>query len=476
MPRAKILHAYLLLVGLPLAGLVTVLKLGKTLSAPPLDALRQGAGATAAAAPLNLFTLVLQVAVVLLVSRAIGMLFRRLGQPQVVGEMVAGILLGPSLVGWAAPGLSEFIFPASSLGYLNGLSQIGLVFFMFLVGVSLNSKELRENGYTAILASHASIVTPFCLGSALALLLYPRLSHAGIGFTSFALFLGSAMSITAFPVLARILDERNLLSSRMGTLSISCAAVDDVTGWCILAYIVVLVRVRSTAVSPWTVVAGSTAYILVMIGGVKRLLLLFEKSFRRRGRITENALSLLIVLALASALTTERLGIHALFGAFFFGAILPKSADFTGALRLKLESVTTVALLPLFFAYSGLRTSINVVHGMLWVYTLLVIAVAVAGKFGGSMLAARMSGASWTDASALGILMNTRGLMELVALNIGLDVGVISPTVFTIMVLMALVTTFMTSPLLVRFYPASRAASEEDLSGPSGGLAANQAA
>jgi Kef-type K+ transport system membrane component KefB len=466
-------RAYLLLVGLPLAVLAMALNLGKTLSAPPSDAFQQSTGATAGTAPMNLFTLVLQVAVVLFVSRTVGMLFRRLGQPQVVGEMAAGILLGPSLLGWAAPGISKFIFPASSLGYLNALSQIVLVFFMFLVGVSLNPKEFREHGHTAILTSHASIIltshasiaTPFCLGSALALLLYPRLSHTGIPFTNFALFMGSAMSITAFPVLARILTERNLLSSRMGTLSISCAAVDDVTGWCILAYIVALVRIQSAAVSLWTMIAGAITYILVMIVGVKRLLLLFEKLFRRRGRITENALSMMIVLALASALTTERLGIHSLFGAFFFGAILPKSADFTLALRLKLESMTTAALLPLFFAYSGLRTSINMVHGTLWIYTLLVIAVAVAGKFGGSMLAARMSGASWTDASALGILMNTRGLMELVALNIGLDIGIISPTVFTMMVLMALVTTFMTSPLLVRFYPASSAAIEDDPSG-----------
>jgi Kef-type K+ transport system membrane component KefB len=476
MPRAKTLRAYLLLVGTPLAVLVTVLELGRTQSAPPFDSLGQSAGATAAAAPMNLFTLVLQVAVVLFLSRAIGVLFRRFGQPQVVGEMVAGILLGPSLLGWAAPGVFNFIFPVSSLGYLNGLSQIGLIFFMFLVGVSMNPKELREHGHTAILTSHASIVTPFCLGSALALLLYPRLSQAGITFTSFALFMGSAMSITAFPVLARILTERNLLSSRMGTLAISCAAVDDVTGWCILAYIVVLVRVESAAVSPRTMVAGSIAYILVMIGGVKRLLQLFETSFRRRGRITENALSLLIVLALTSALTTERLGIHSLFGAFFFGAVLPKSSAFTRALRLKLESMTTVALLPLFFAYSGLRTSINVVHGMLWIYTLLVIGVAVAGKFGGSMLAARMSGASWSDASALGILMNTRGLMELIALNIGLDIGVISQAVFTMMVLMALVTTLMTSPLLARIYHASFAAAEEDVSGHAGDLAANQVA
>jgi len=476
MPRPAILRAYLLLVGLPLGILIAVLKAGRNLSPAPIDALRQGVASSAAVAPMNLFTLVLQVAAVLLVSRVVGMLFRRIGQPQVIGEMVAGILLGPSLLGWAAPSVSHFIFPASSLAYLNGISQIGLVFFMFLVGVSLNPKELREHGHTAVLTSHASIVTPFCLGAALALFLYPRLSQSGVTFTSFALFMGSAMSITAFPVLARILTERNLLSSRMGTLAISCAAVDDVTGWCILAYIVALVRVQSAATSPWTMLAGSIAYVVVMVVGVKRLLLLFEKSFRRHGRITENALSVMIVLALGSALTTEKLGIHSLFGAFFLGAILPKSVDFTRALRQKVESMTTVALLPLFFAYSGLRTSINVVHGTLWIYTLLVIAVAVAGKFGGSMLAARMAGSSWTDASALGILMNTRGLMELIALNIGLDIGVISPTVFTIMVLMALVTTFMTSPLLVRFYPPSRAATEEDLSGPPGGLATHQAA
>jgi Kef-type K+ transport system membrane component KefB len=394
------------------------------------------------------------------------MLVRRIGQPQVIGEMVAGILLGPSLLGWAAPSLSNLIFPASSLGYLNAVSQIGLILFMFLVGVSLNPKELRQHRHTAIVTSHASIVMPFFLGSALALVLYPRLAQAGVTFTSFALFMGAAMSITAFPVLARILAERDLLTNRMGVLSMSCAAVDDVTGWCILAYIVVLVRAQNAPASPLTIVAGCVIYVLVMIGGRKRLLGLFEKSFRRNGRVTENALSLVIVLALASAISTEWLGIHSLFGAFFLGAILPKGADFGQALRLKLESMTTVVLLPLFFAYSGLRTSINNAHGTLWAYALLVIIVAIAGKFGGTMVAARMSGTTWTDACALGILMNTRGLVGLVALNIGLDIGVISPAVFTIMVLMALVTTFMTSPLLARVYPAGRAALEEELTKP----------
>jgi Kef-type K+ transport system membrane component KefB len=377
--------------------------------------------------------------------------------------MVAGILLGPSLLGWAAPWVSGVVFPAASLGYLNALSQIGLVFFMFLVGVGLNPRALREHGHAAVLTSHASIVTPFCLGAGLALLLYPRLATAGISFTSFALFMGSAMSITAFPVLARILTERNLLRSRMGTLSISCAAVDDITGWCILAYIVVLVRSESSATSLWVTIGGALVYVAVMLGGVTRLLRRFDTSFRRQGGVTDNAVSFMLVLALISALITERLGIHSLFGAFFMGAIMPKRDDFIKAVLNKLESLTVVALLPLFFAFSGLRTNVGMVHGELWLYTLLVIATAIAGKFGGSTLAARMAGVPWRDATALGILMNTRGLMELVALNIGLDIGVISQQVFTIMVLMALVTTFMTSPLLEWVYPARLMLVEEDV-------------
>jgi Kef-type K+ transport system membrane component KefB len=275
--------------------------------------------------------------------------------------------------------------------------------------------------------------------------------------------MGSAMSITAFPVLARILTERNVLRSRMGTLSISCAAVDDITGWCILAYIVVLVRSESSSKPLWVTIGGALVFVVVMLAGVMRALPRFEASFRRHGRLTDNAVSLMLVLALLSALTTEWLGIHSLFGAFFMGAIMPKSHDFVKAVLDKLESLTVVALLPLFFAFSGLRTSVGMVHGQLWIYTLLVIAVAIIGKFGGSTIAARMAGVPWRDATALGILMNTRGLMELIALNIGLDIGVISQTVFTIMVLMALVTTFMTSPLLEWVYPAKLMLVEEDL-------------
>lgn len=454
MVRNRLISGYLLLVGLPLAVLLAVLRFGSGLMGPATAAARTGAAGAAPPAPMNLALLVLQVAVVILVSRLTGMLFKRIRQPQVVGEMVAGILLGPSLLGWAAPALSHAVFPANSLGYFNALSQIGLVFFMFLIGVSLNPGALREHGHAAVLTSHASIVTPFCLGSGLALFLYPILATSDIRFTSFALFMGSAMSITAFPVLARILTERNLLRSPMGTLSISCAAVDDVTGWCILAYVVMRIRSEHSATSAWVTIVGAAVYIAIMLLGVRPLLARFERSFRALGRLTDNALAAMLVLALCSALTTEWIGIHSLFGAFFMGAIMPKSDAFIEAARNKLEALTVVALLPLFFAFSGLRTSIGMVHGQLWVYTLLVIVTAVTGKLAGSMAAARIAGVRWREAASLGVLMNTRGLMELIALNIGLDIGVISPTMFTIMVLMALVTTFMTSPLLDWLHPA----------------------
>jgi Kef-type K+ transport system membrane component KefB len=372
-----------------------------------------------------------------------------------MGEMVAGILLGPSLLGWLAPGVSAALFPPASLAYLNALSQVGLVVFMFVVGLALNPTELHGYGHAAVLTSHVSIVAPFCLGGLTALYLYPRLSDDGVTFTGFALFMGAAMSITAFPVLARILTERGLVRSRMGTLAIACAAVDDVTGWCILAYIVVLVRVTHASRSAWVTIAGSIVYVLVMLFVVRRLLPAFERAFRRRGELTDNLVAVIVVLVLVSALATEWLGIHLLFGAFLMGAIMPKTPDFVSYLLHKFESVTVVLLLPLFFAFTGLRTRIGVGGGSaIWLYSALVIAVAITGKLGGSMFAARLAGMPWREAASLGILMNTRGLMELVILNIGLDIGVISPAMFSIMVLMALVTTFMTTPLLEWVYPA----------------------
>jgi Kef-type K+ transport system membrane component KefB len=403
---------------------------------------------------LDLFQLVLQIAVILVAARLVGFLFQKIHQPQVMGEMVAGILLGPSLLGWLAPGVSAALFPPASLSYLNALSQVGLVVFMFVVGLALNPSDLRGYGHAAVLTSHVSIVAPFCLGGLTALYLYPRLSDDGVTFTGFALFMGAAMSITAFPVLARILTERGLLRSRMGTMAIACAAVDDVTGWCILAYIVVLVRVTHAARPAWVTIAGSLAYVLIMVFVVRRILPAFEREFRKRNRLSDNLVAVIVVLVLVSALATEWLGIHLLFGAFLMGAIMPKTQEFTHYLLHKFESVTVVLLLPLFFAFTGLRTRIGVGGGRaIWFYSAIVIVVAITGKLGGSMFAARLAGMPWREAASLGILMNTRGLMELVILNIGLDIGVISPAMFSIMVLMALVTTFMTTPLLEWVYP-----------------------
>jgi Kef-type K+ transport system membrane component KefB len=422
----------------------------------------------------DLFKLILQIVVVLFTSRLVGMAFKIIKQPQVIGEMAAGIMLGPSLLGWLAPAASHMLFPAASLGYLNALSQVGLVLFMFLVGVSLNPKELHEHGHAAVLTSHVSIITPFCLGSLAALYMYPRLSDDSVSFMGFALFMGAAMSITAFPVLARILTERNLLRTRMGTLSIACAAVDDVTGWCILAYIILLIRTNHGGRPIWVTLGGLLVYLLVMVFGVKHLLTHFETSFQKHGKLTENVTAGMVLLALVSALITESLGIHLLFGAFLMGALMPKGNAFTSHVLHKFESVTVVVLLPLFFAYSGLRTRIGVANsGSWWIYAGLVIVVAVAGKLGGSMFAARFAGMPWRDAASLGILMNTRGLMELVILNIGLDIGVISPAVFSMMVLMALVTTFMTTPLLEWAYPARLMRAEAP---ESGAFAAEQVA
>jgi Kef-type K+ transport system membrane component KefB len=288
----------------------------------------------------------------------------------------------------------------------------------------------------------------------LSLYLYPRLSDDSVSFTSFALFMGAAMSITAFPVLARILAERDMLGSRLGTVAIACAAVDDVTGWCILAYIVVLIRSAHSSISIWWTITGILVFGLAMIHGVRRLLRGFERSYRKKGALSENLMALMLLLVLASSLFTEFLGIHLLFGAFLMGAIMPKESRFVRYVLDRFETITVTLLLPLFFAFTGLRTNIAAVKGPeMWMYCGLIILVATAGKLGGSTLASWLSGMPLREAAGLGTLMNTRGLMELVILNIGLDIGVISPALFSMMVMMALVTTFMTTPVLSLICP-----------------------
>jgi Kef-type K+ transport system membrane component KefB len=403
----------------------------------------------------DLATLILQVAVILGASRATAVVFRKIGQPTVIGEMFAGIMLGPSLLGWTAPRLSAFLFPASSLGYLNALSQVGVVVYMFLVGLGLNPKALREQTRSAIFTSQVSIIVPFVLGSALAWGLYPRVSDPRVPFTSFALFMGASMSITAFPVLARILTERRMLGTTLGSLAIACAAVDDVTGWCILAYVVFVVRAQGPASIPlWATGVGLGLFLLAMLFGVRRILRRFETRFRRRGHVSDDMLALMLLIALLSAVITERLGLHLLFGAFLAGVVMPKDGAFVRQVLDKLETVTVVLLLPLYFAFTGLRTSVTLIDGPgMWLICAVIVLVAIIGKLGGSMIAARVVGTPWRAAAGLGILLNTRGLMELVILNIGLDVGVLSPALFSMMVVMALVTTFMTAPVLAWVYP-----------------------
>jgi Kef-type K+ transport system membrane component KefB len=461
--RPPLARTYALLVGLPLIALVAILAAGRGVTAPPA-ALPVGPATPppAAAALLNIPLLLAQIIVVLMAARLMGALLRRVGQPQVVSEMIAGIVLGPSVFGWLVPRASATLFPPSSLGFLNALSQIGLLVFMFLVGLELDWSLLRERARSALIVSHASMVAPFLLGALLALLLYPRLSNSGVTFAGFALFMGAAMSVTAFPVLARIIAERRLQQTRLGALAIACAAVDDVTAWCILATVVVIVRASASAMPLWVTLIGSAAYVGVAVTGGRRALGWLAVAFRRRGRVTQDMIGLIVLVVFASAWVTERFGIHALFGAFLVGAIIPREAGLVRGLLDRFEDLMVVLLLPLFFAFTGLRTRVGLVTGgELWLYFALILAVAIAGKLGGSAIAARATGMAWRESGALGVLMNTRGLMELVILNVGLDIGVISPTLFAMLVLMALTTTVMTTPILAWLYPAARAVAAE---------------
>ncbi|MBD0265168.1 MAG: cation:proton antiporter [Tolypothrix sp. Co-bin9] len=395
----------------------------------------------------------IEVLIVIGMSRLIGLAFRRIKQPLVIGEIVAGIMLGPSLFGWVAPNLAATLFPPETVPFLNVLSQVGLIFFMFLIGLELNPKYLSGNLEIAVLTSHVSILVPFSLGTLLALLLYPLVSNASVSFTAFALFLGAAMSITAFPVLARIITENNLQKTRLGTLALTCAAVDDVTAWCLLAIAIAVAREGSIG-GAWHRIIASLLYIGFMVTVGRSFLQRLAIYYRRTRRLNQLLLALIYMGVVASAVITELIGIHLIFGAFLLGTIMPKNAGLVREIAVKTEDFVLIFLLPVFFAYSGLRTQIGLVNRPeLWLLCGLVLFVAIAGKYAGTYVAARFSGIEKREASALGWLMNTRGLTELIVLNIGLSLGVITPLLFTMLVIMALVTTFMTSPLLEWTYP-----------------------
>ena len=397
-----------------------------------------------------LVMLCVQAVLVIATSRLLGIVLRRLGQPLVIAEVLAGIALGPSLLGAISPGTFTLLFPPASLGTLGLVSQLGLVFFMFIIGLELEPALLRGLGKSALAISNTSIALPFALGAATAVWLAPTLSVPSVPLVSFVLFLGVAMSITAFPVLARILSERGLIHTPVGALAVTCAAIDDVTAWCLLALISAVVR--STGVSSAALTAlFSVLYCAAMWFLARPLLARLVRERTDRRGISQRMVAFTVVLLLLSSLATEAIGIHALFGAFFFGVIIPREHGLAHGMRERLEDFVVVLLLPLFFAYSGIRTQIGLLDSPgAWAMCGLLTLVAVTGKFGGATVAARLTGQTWKDSMSVGVLMNTRGLMELVVLNIGLDLGVISPTVFTMMVLMALVTTVMTSPLVAR--------------------------
>lgn len=396
--------------------------------------------------PLSL--LLLQIATIVVFSRLLGFLFTKIGQPLVIGEIIAGIVLGPSLLGLFWPGISNFLFQPDSLPNLQFLSQFGLILFMFIVGLELDVQLLKNKAHTAVVVSHASIIFPFFGGVSLAYFLYTTFAPPHISFLAFGLFMGIAMSITAFPVLARIIHERGLAQSPSGTLALTCAAADDVTAWCILAAVIAVVQ-AGTVSSVLLTILLSVVYIFAMLAVVRPLLQRLGIRYASADNLNRTFAVVAFAVLFLSAFATEAIGIHALFGAFVAGLVMPAQAGFRKMLTAKIEDFSLVILLPLFFAYTGLKTQIGLLNdGSAWLICGLIILVAVAGKVVGSVAAAKFTGQSWSDSLAIGALMNTRGLMELVVLNIGYDLGVLSPTVFTMMVLMALVTTFMTSPAL----------------------------
>jgi len=459
---------------------------GEGLAAASADVAKSAAAPVAAKTNVLLQVLIALVAVIV-TGRVLAKLFVYLGQPPVIGDVVAGIVLGPSLLG---PEVSALILPPSVAPFLGIIAQLGVLLYMFIVGLDLNADLIRRQARVTVATSHASILAPFLLGTVVALYLYPRLATANVPFTSFALFMGVAMSITAFPVLARILTDRRMARTQLGVVALSCAAADDVTAWCLLALVVGVTR--SDVGGALMVMVCALAYIVLMFVAVRpimgRIVARWERppgnavaanGIREPGgplalipspvdageggeplraaralevipeQLPRGAVTFVFVAVLVSALTTEAIGIHAIFGAFLLGVMIPHDSAVARAFTRKLEPVVTTLLLPAFFAFTGMRTQIGLVTGLdQWLMCALIIFVATLGKFGGAFVAARLTGMDWRNAAALGTLMNTRGLMELIVLNIGLDLGVISPLLFTMMVLMALVTTMATAPVL----------------------------
>jgi len=392
--------------------------------------------------------LLAQIVIIILVARLFGWICKKIGQPSVIGEIIAGIALGPSLIGLYFPEFTAAIFPTESLGNLQFLSQIGLILFMYVIGMELDLKVLKNKAHDAVVISHASIIIPFALGMGLAYFIYDSFAPSGVEFLSFGLFMGIAMSITAFPVLARIVQERGLQKTRLGTIVITCAAADDITAWCLLAAVIAIVKAGSF-ISSLYIMGLAIIYVLIVLKVVKPFLSRIGNLYNTNERLSKPIVAIFFLTLILSSYATEVIGIHALFGAFMAGAIMPENVKFRNIFIEKVEDVALVLLLPLFFVFTGLRTEIGLLNDpYLWKVTGLIILVAVVGKFLGSAIAAKFMGQNWKDSLTIGALMNTRGLMELVVLNIGYDLGVLSPEIFAMAVIMALVTTLMTGPAM----------------------------
>lgn len=458
----RILLAYLLVLLVFGAGICAALRAGKQAEPPqpsaPPGMRNQPTSALQAALLLRdnlrqpLSLLLLQLILIVLLARIFGALAARAGQPAVIGEMAAGIVLGPSVLGGLFPHFFAFVFPIHSLGALRILSQVGVILFMFLVGMELDLHQARRHADTALMVSHVGIIFPCLLGMGFALWIYRFYrpwAPPEISFQPFGLFMGIAMSITAFPVLARILQDRGLTSTPLGSLALTCAAIGDLTAWCVLALVVAVVKAGGLEASVITTIL-TLAFVAALSFLVKPWLNNFIKARPHYAAAPGPGLVVaMLMLVFSAALFTEIIGIHALFGAFLAGVIMPANAEFRSHLRGKLENFSSALLLPLFFAFTGLRTQIGLLHGWEgWGICAGIIFTATLGKMGGSMFTAHFTGLNWHDSYALGALMNTRGLVELIVLNLGLDLGVFSPPLFTVLVIMALITTAMTGPLL----------------------------
>jgi Kef-type K+ transport system membrane component KefB len=406
----------------------------------------------------------LQLAVILGVCRLAGALFKRLGQSQVVSEMVAGMLLGPSLLGWLTPEISAYLFPAQSKAIIFTVSQVGLVLYMFLIGVEFDVGLIRRRLGTAVSVSIAGIAVPFVLGGSIALLIARdrQLFSAHASVLQIVLFTGACMSITAFPMLARIISEQGLSKTSLGTLALAAGSVDDAAAWCVLA--IILAAFQSDAMIAVYAIAGGATFVVVVLSVVKPLLLPLGRKVEQAGRMGPDVLVFVLMLLMVSAWFTDRIGIYSVFGAFIIGVAMPRER-FASELKRMIQPLTTTLLLPVFFVYSGLNTKLGLVSTpYLWLLALVILAASTLGKGGACYLAARLHGETHRQALAVGALMNARGLMELIILNIGLERGLIQPAMFAIMVMMAIVTTLAATPIFERAHGSreSRVKDDED--------------